>query len=67
MSRKRLLMPFCISALAAGFLSGCEAGSGEIALAKVPPPPAGFSEPGKQAKNVFKPGIGSPAVLPKYN
>jgi hypothetical protein len=67
MSRSRWVMPFCIATLAAGFLSGCEAGSGEIPLAKVPPPPPGFGEPSKDAKKYIKPGITSPPVLPKYN
>jgi hypothetical protein len=31
-------------------LTGCNAGSGEIPLAKVPPPPPGFGQPQKSAK-----------------
>jgi hypothetical protein len=67
MSSSSWVMPFCIATLAAGFLSGCEAGSGEIPLAKVPPPPPGFGEPSKNAMKNIRPGIISPAVLPKYN
>lgn len=37
------------TALAVG-LVGCNAGSGEIPLAKVPPPPAGFGEVKKSSK-----------------
>jgi hypothetical protein len=67
MSRRRMAMPFCIAMLAAGFLSGCDAGSSQIQLASVPPPPPGFGEPVKNARKYTRPGITSPAVLPKSN
>ena len=41
-----------------GLLSGCEAGSGQIPLANVPPPPPGFAASNKDSK---LPGGASPA------
>jgi hypothetical protein len=51
-----------VAALAVG-LTGCDSGSGEIPLAKVPPPPADF---GKAAKNSKAPRDGSPLDTSKY-
>jgi hypothetical protein len=45
MKSARVVAPFLFCFLAAsclGVLSGCEAGSGQIPLANVPPPPEGF-------------------------
>jgi hypothetical protein len=60
MKSKRVVAPLLISFLAStsvGLLSGCEAGSGQIPLANVPPPPEGFTA----NKNVGKvPSTASP-------
>jgi hypothetical protein len=37
----------CLTAACAVATPGCDSGSGEIPLAKVPPPPEGFNAPGK--------------------
>jgi len=50
MKANRFLVMFCIACLTAAFAvatPGCDAGSGEIPLAKVPPPPEGFGAPTK--------------------
>jgi hypothetical protein len=44
-----LLLAFSISSCLT-MLAGCEAGSGQIPLANVPPPPEGFANNNKQAK-----------------
>lgn len=51
-----------VAAMAVG-LSGCSAGSGEIPLAKVPPPPPGFGR--TQEKNKHAKG-GSPDDISQY-
>ena len=51
MKGRRVVVSLCAPALLAlcAVTAGCEAGSGEIPLAKVPPPPDGFGKPKAQA------------------
>jgi len=59
--KSRRVIPSLVLAFSASacmiLLTGCEAGSGQIPLAKVPPPPEGFSATNDQSK---LPGGASP-------
>jgi hypothetical protein len=53
MTSKRVIPPILLAFSVSScltMLSGCEAGSGQIPLANVPPPPPGFGASNDQAK-----------------